>query len=277
MELPEVMPALAATTSLASELGLRVAGTTIIQRANRLTVRLLPCDVLVRIAATVRRNEQIAMFELDMAQRLEVAGSPIALLEPRVEPHVYIQDGFAITFWRYYETSADETTPDEYAHALERLHAGMKHLDVVAPRFTDRVDEAQAIVQDRSQSHELAEADRELLSDSLRDLRRAVVARGANEQLLHGEPHPGNLLKTASGMRFIDFETCCYGPIEFDIAHAPDEIAGHYADADQTLLRDCRLLKLAMVASWRADRDDVFPNGREMRDEMLVQLREACS
>jgi hypothetical protein len=29
-----------------------------------------------------------------------------------------------------------------------------------------------------------------------------------------------------------------------------------------------------MVASWRADRDDVFPKGREMRDEYLAMIRE---
>ena len=187
-----------------------------------------------------------------------------------------VRDGFAITFWKYYEPlPAGEITLVEYARALERLHAGMRQLDVTAPHFTDRVDEAQAIVEDRWQSPDLVDADRELLINSLRCLRRAVVARGTCEQLLHGEPHVGNLLKTTSGMRFIDFETCCYGPVEFDIAHAPDEIGDHYALADQLQLRDCRILMLAMVAAWRADRDDDFPNGREARDALLSRIREA--
>ncbi len=282
MESTQVSRALTATTSVASALGLRVEDAIVIQRANRLTVRLEPCDVLVRIAATVRRNQEIAAFELEIARRFEEADSPVAVLDPRVEPLVYMRDGFAITFWKYYEplsedggTPAGEITPAEYAQALERLHAGMRQLDVTAPHFTDRVDQAQSIVQDRSQSPELVDADRELLTNSLRSLRRAVVDRSAGEQLLHGEPHPGNLLSTTSGMRFIDFETCCYGPVEFDIAHAPDEVGDHYPLADRLLLRDCRILKLAMVAAWRADRDDVFPNGREMRDELLSQVREA--
>jgi hypothetical protein len=275
MEAAEVSRALTATTSIASELGLRVEDTIIIQRANRLTVRLVPCGVLARVAATVRRNHEIAGFELDMARRLEKADGPIAVLEPRVEPLVYVRDGFAITYWTYYEPSpAGETTPAEYAQALELLHASMRQLDVTAPHFTDRVDEAQSIVGDLSQSPELLDAERELLANTLRSLRRSVVDSGADEQLLHGEPHAGNLLKTASGMRFIDFETCCYGPIEFDIAHAPDEVGDHYTLADRLLIRDCRILKLAMVAAWRSDRDDVFPKGREMRDEFLGMIRE---
>ena len=128
---------------------------------------------------------------------------------------------------------------------------------------------------DRSQSPALVDEDRELLTNSLRSLRRSVVDRGADEQLLHGEPHAGNLLRTTSGLRFIDFETCCYGPVEFDIAHAPDEVGDHYALADRLLLRDCRILMLAMVAAWRADRDDEFPKGREMRNTLLSMVREA--
>ena len=133
----------------------------------------------------------------------------------------------------------------------------------------------QSIVRDRSQSPELIDADRELLANSLRSLRWAVVDRSADEQLVHGEPHVGNLLRTTSGMRFIDLETCCYGPVEFDIAHAPDDVGDHYALADPLLLRDCRILILAMVAAWRADRDDDFPNGRAERDALLSQIRAA--
>ncbi len=58
----------------------------------------------------------------------------------------------------------------------------------------------------------LADADRELLGSTLRGLRRVIGDRGAAEQLLHGEPHPGNVLTTKSGLLFIDLEACCRGP-----------------------------------------------------------------
>jgi thiamine kinase-like enzyme len=276
MEPTEVSRGLAATTADASELGLSVDHASVIQNANRLAVRLLPCDVLARVASPVRQNHEVAAFELEMARHFEEADCPIAVLEPRVEPVVHVRDGFAITYWKYYEPlPVADTTLAEYAQALEHLHACMRQLDSPAPHFTDRVEEAQSIVRDRSQSPELIDADRELLANSLRSLRLAVVDRGADEQLLHGEPHTGNLLRTTSGVRFIDLETCCYGPVEFDIAHAPDEVGDQYVLADPLLLRDCRILVLAMVAAWRADRDDDFPNGRAMRDALLSLIREA--
>ena len=152
----------------------------------------------------------------------------------------------------------------------------MRQIDVTTPHFTDRVAEAQWLVGSRDQTPELADADRELLSNTLRSLRRAIGDRGAAEQLLHGEPHPGNLLRTKKGLLFIDLETCCRGPVEFDIAHAPEEVSEHYPDADQELLRECRVLMLAMVAAWRWDRDDQFPNGRRAARELLSEIRAAC-
>ena len=77
----------------------------------------------------------------------------------------------------------------------------MRLLDVAAPHFTDRVDEAQTVVRDCAQIPDLAAADRELLTNSLRSIRQAILDSSANEQPLHGEPHAGNFLKTTSGLR----------------------------------------------------------------------------
>ena len=219
-----------------------------------------------------------AEFEVELAQRLAETESPVAALEPRVEPRVYERDGFVVTLWTYYEpVSPQEVSPADYADALERLHAGMRKIDVTTPHFTDRVAEAQRLVASRDHTPALADADRELLSNTLRSLRRAIGDRGAAEQLLHGEPHPGNVLSTKNGLLFIDLETCCRGPVEFDIAHVPEEVSEHYPDADQELLRECRILMLAMVAAWRWDRDDQFPNGRQLGTEWLSQIRAGLS
>ena len=192
-----------------------------------------------------------------------------------MEPRVYERDGFAITLWTYYEpVTPREVSPADYANALERLHAGMRKLDVTTPHFTDRVAEAQQLVASRDHTPALADADRELLGNTLRSLRRAIGDRGAAEQLLHGEPHPGNVLSTKNGLLFIDLETCCRGPVEFDLAHVPEEVSEHYPDADQELLRECRILVLAMVAAWRWDRGDQFPNGQRAGRELLSALRE---
>jgi len=168
-----------------------------------------------------------------------------------------------------------ELAPADYAGALERLHAGMRTLDVPAPHFTDRVEQAQLLVASRDRTPALADADRALLADTLRNLRRAIGGRGGAEQLLHGEPHPGNVRATKNGPLFIDLETCCRGPVEFDLAHAPDEVSDHYPDVDQDLLRECRILVLAMITTWRWDRGDQLPNGRRLAAQWLGQIRAA--
>lgn len=272
MQASEVRRAVAAAMSIAASLDLAVDDAVVLNNSNKLTLRLLPCDVLARVAPEAEQNAQ---FEIEVAQRLAEAGSPVAVLDPRVEPGVHERDGFTVTLWTYYEpVTARDHAPADYAEALERLHAGMRGLDVPTPHFTDRVEEAQQLAADRERTPDLIDADRELLGDTLRNLRRAVGERGS-EQVLHGEPHPGNVVATKHGLLFIDFETCCRGPVEFDLAHAPDALAEHYRGVDLDLLRDCRILMLAMVTMWRWDRGDQLPNGRRLAAEWLGQIRAA--
>jgi Ser/Thr protein kinase RdoA (MazF antagonist) len=245
----------------------------VLHDSDKLTLRLLPCDVVARVAHV---GQEVAEFEVELAQQLAGTGSPVAALEPRVEPRVYVCDGFAVTLWTYYEpVSIREVSPTEYAFALARLHAGMRSIDMATPHFTDRVAQARSLVADRDRTPELSDADRELLSNTLRSMSREIQDRGASEQLLHGEPHPGNLLRTNNGLLFIDLETCCRGPVEFDIAHAPEEVSRYYPNADQELLRQCRVLMLAMITTWRWNRDDRLPNGRRLAREWLSELRAA--
>jgi Ser/Thr protein kinase RdoA (MazF antagonist) len=264
---------MAAAMSVASSLDLAVDDAIVLHDSNKLTLRLLPCDVLARVAPVAH---QVSQFEVELARRLAGSGCPVAALERRVDPRVYEREGFAVTLWTYYEPATPhEITPADYASALERLHAGMRELDIPAPHFTDRVEQAQQLVASRDRTPALADADRELLSDTLRSLRRVIGDRGAAEQLLHGEPHPGNVLTTKNGPLFIDLETCCRGPVEFDLAHAPEEVGEHYPGVNQDLLRECRILVLAMVTTCRWDRDDQLPNGRQLGAEWLSQIRAA--
>lgn len=272
MEVPSAARAEAAAKATAASAGLRADDAIVLNDSNKLTLRLLPCDVVARVAPASHR---IARFEIDIAQRLGESGCPVAALDPRAEPRVHRRDGFDITFWTYYEpVSAEEIPPAEYAAALERLHAGMRSLELPTPHFTDRVEEALRILANREVSPELAEPDRRLLAETLRDLSREIGGRG-KEQVLHGEPHPGNLLATVEGPLFIDFETCCRGPVEFDLAHAPEGLEEHYPGVDRELLRQCRILMLAMVTTWRWDRDDRLPNGRSLGEAWFAQMRAA--
>jgi len=270
---PSTIPrAVAAGVTTAQTAGLKVDDAIVLNDSNRLAVRLLPCDVLARIAAET--HQAIAQFELEVAGQLARTGSPVAALASGAAPQVQVFDDFVVTLWAFYECiPSGDIAPPVYARAMRQMHEGMRQVEMAAPHFTERVAEARSLLSDRGRTPELPDTHRRLLLDTLRSLTRSVVNARAGEQLLHGEPHLGNVLNTKMGPLFVDFETCCRGPVEFDLAHAPEKVAEYYPAIDRDLLRMCRILVLAMITTWRWDRDDQLPNGRQLRTEWLNQLR----
>ena len=235
-------------------------------------MRLTPCDVLARIAP--RAWEDGLRFEAEVARRLAETGSPVGELEPRAEPRVYLRDAFALTLWTYYE-QVGEIAPADYADALVQVHAGLRQIDLAAPHITDRVAAWVEEVNDPKQTPELPGPDRELLSTTFRRVRNAINRWDAGDQLLHGEPHPGNLLSTNRGPLFINLHTCQRGPVEYDIAYAPEEVAVHYPGANQHLVHQFRVLMWAGITTMRWLPWDQFPNRDYWRVEGLNQLRAA--
>ena len=138
----------------------------------------------------------------------------------------------------------------------------------------DRVAEAHHLVVRPEATPALADADRELLDSTLRSVTMAVARRTTAEQVLHGEPHPGNVLATTEGPLFVDLETLCRGPIEFDLAHVPDAVSDRYPGVDQGLLGELRGVVLAMVAAWRFDKTDRQPNGDRAGRQLIDALRQ---
>jgi aminoglycoside phosphotransferase (APT) family kinase protein len=270
---PEARRAVAAAMAVASEAGLTVDDAVIVHDSNNLVVRLMPANLLARIAPS---DHQASLREIELAQELVEVGAPVAALASGVDPKVFERDGFAITFWTYYEQveTTGQVSPTDYASALRRLHDSFREIDLETPHFTNRVEEAELLVTNREATPMLTDSDRALLFDTLKRRTRAIVDRSTSEQILHGEPHPGNLLNTRDGLLFVDLETTCRGPIEFDLAHVPVAVSDGYTGADREMLRDCQLLVLAMVAAWRWDRHDQFPNGREAGEDLLRALRD---
>ena len=259
-------------SSLAGRLNLLVDDIVVVHNSNKLALRLLPCDVFARVALVGR---EVFALEVELARRLEAGACPVAALEPRVDPRVYRGDGFAMTLWTHYEVAtSDQLSPVDYAAALHRLHAGMLRAEIAAPHFMQRVAQAVRLVADPNDSPGLSGADRDLLLGSLRVASEEILRCGAPEQLLHGEPHSDNVLNAHDGPRFIDFETCCRGPVEFDVAHVPDEVSAYYPALHGPLLQTCRRLVLAMVGAWRWDVRDEFPDGIRHGREILTILRE---
>jgi len=269
VEQSAVVHATSAALSIANEIGLLASDAVLLRNTNKLALRLLPCDVFARVAPA---ELGYGPFEVDIAQQLMSVGTPVAELEARVEPRFYEREGFDVSFWTYYEPVAADVRPAEYGQALHRLHVGMREIvaPIVTPHFRQRVADPAGNVD----STALLDAnDRTFLRRVLRELEHAVVDHRAPEQLIHGEPHTGNVLSTTSGAKLIDLETCCLGPVEFDVAHAPTTVDEHYPNANKALIDDCRGLMLAMIAKHRCAPDDQFPNRRRAPRDLIGALR----
>ncbi|QDP94626.1 aminoglycoside phosphotransferase family protein [Microlunatus elymi] len=275
MELSHSRRAVTAAMSTGSALGLAVDDAVVLNDSNRMVVRLTPCDTVARVTPTTHYagHWMSPEREVEIVAGLGQTDSPVAQLDPRVEPRVQVRDGFAITFWTYFEPMQSRVPPADYTRALERLHVGLRQLGVTTPHITDRVTAVQQDVANRDVTPELTDADRAFLASTLGDLTLSITDRRAPEQLLHGEPHPGNVLVTRDGPLFIDFENTARGPVEYDLGWLPIRVSDRYTQADQQLVDGCRGLVLSMVAAYRWRRGDRHPSGRESGTAFLNALR----
>src|SRR5881227_1863531 len=105
MQALDVGRAVGVAMEVASELDLAVADARVLHDSNKLALRLLPCDVVARVAFA---GLEAFQAELEIGRRLDEIEVPVASLEPRVEPRVYERHGFGVTFWTYYEQARQE-------------------------------------------------------------------------------------------------------------------------------------------------------------------------
>lgn len=274
MEFPLVQRAIDAARSAIGALGFDAGDGTVIHNSDRIAVRFAPCNILARIAP--QAWEEGLQFEADVAHRLGQIGAPVGTLEPRAGPCVYVRDTFALTLWTFYDQAGD-VAPADYAAALMRLHASLRQIDGAAPHVAIRIAGWAEELRDQQQTPELPAAERELLSTTFGQVQTVMNRWERADQVLHGEPHPGNLLATSSGPRFIDFHTCQRGPVEYDIAFLPEDAAAHYPGANHALVRQLRALMWAGFTTMRWRHRDQFPNRDYWRAEGMDRLRAALA
>ncbi len=100
-------------------------------------------------------------------------------------------------------------------------------------------------------------------------MRRRVNRAAKTDRAIHGGAHDGNLLRIREGVRWIDFDTACRGPAEWDLAHLPPVAAKYFPKVDAELLELMRGLVSAEVAiwCWRA-----YGRAREVNDAARFHL-----
>ncbi len=139
-------------------------------------------------------------------------------------------------------------------HAALRSYPG--ELPVLAPVANDIPYGLAALPQ---AGDVLSDADARLLRATAEQLQPFLAAPGADLQPLHGDVHPGNLIATRDGLRWIDFEEVCRGPVEWDLAlvDSAGAVGRHHRPDPATLARCKQLRALHLVLSLVAYREDL--------------------
>ncbi|MGH2742492.1 MAG: phosphotransferase [Thermoleophilaceae bacterium] len=134
-------------------------------------------------------------------------------------PGPHVEDGLAITFWRFVEHDPEHPPSGrEAGEALRRLHEALEDYPGELPPFVGLLDECARVIDRLEESGGLGAARPEVLRGALERVRMAIDGAALPAQPLQGDAGRSNLLRTPGGLLWTDFEDTCAGPIGWDLA-----------------------------------------------------------
>ncbi|KUI35481.1 aminoglycoside phosphotransferase [Mycobacterium sp. IS-1496] len=249
--------AVAAATAAGRDLGLHVDEPRVLYDVFSVIVHLAPAPVAVRVPTVLppslrtRPDRQAAQqrAELAVAGWLADRGFPVVPPAPLVPREPVARDGFSMTFWQYLDAVTD-AEPDwrRRCASTARLHAALREYDGEGLGFWTQFDtyipEALAELE-----HHPGLLDRADVIRAQRDWERiepVMTSRAAFEskfpgvdlQPVHGDAPFHNMIVTATGEYWSDFELVTLGAVESDLALVgPEGRAAYDAAATELGLR----------------------------------------
>jgi hypothetical protein len=233
-------------------------------------VHLAPAPVVVRVPTVLPRSYATDPDRQTAQQRSELAvagwladrGHPVVAPSPLVPREPVRREGFSMTFWQFVdEVPGAEPDVARRCEATAGLHAVLRDYDggdlgFWTP-FSTYIPDGLAELEQRPDllaPADLARAQREWADigpalSSREDFERAFP--GAAVQTIHGDAPFHNMITTAAGEMWSDFELVTTGPVESDITMAGPEGVAAYTEAAARLgLRtpDERLLRVTETA-----------------------------
>lgn len=274
--------AVAASVSVASTCGIRVSDPHVLADAYSVRVHLKPAPIVARISTltSILRSpiESWLARELSVAEFLAAKGAPVVPpsdLLPRVPHHC---DGLAMTFWRYFEPVSDALPAQAIVGGMQaELHAVLRDypgdLPLLAPPLNDI---PRGIDRLKQLGNILPESDLTLLQATYDRLLPQLTNPVGLLQPLHGDAHALNLIPTAKGLLWNDFEDTCTGSIAWDCINLDDEGIAAYPNApDLATLEPYRKMRQLHAIVWVYAMLPELPDWRESAGAMLDELRNA--
>jgi hypothetical protein len=209
-----------AALAVARAHGLDVVDPVVLHDGVNVVVHLRPAPVVARVATLtpLLRPAVQRPFgrEVALAGALSEAGAAVVPPSAELPPGPHQQDGLTLSFWRFVEVLPARPTPAQAGAALGELQAA---LDDVDPGWDgDPLDtplDDLAVFADRGRA---LGADPELVERVPELAGRLRPLLHGEAGVLHGDAHPGNLLATSDGWRWVDLEDTSRGPRGWDVA-----------------------------------------------------------
>lgn len=217
------MPAapIAAARKLAARLGLPDSPPVLLKDGSNVLVGMGAVVARVATATATARPDAAAWLARDvaLARFARAQGTPAVgpCDEPPPGPHH--QDGFAITLWPYTQHDPSRVpAPAEAGALLAELHGALEDYPGELPDDGPMrdIDAVLGLLDARDAPADTRTALRVRARATLAAADRAAGRWPARP--LHGDAHPGNILCTPDGPRWIDFEDTWRGPIAWDLA-----------------------------------------------------------
>jgi len=210
----------AAAVAVARAHGLAVADPAVLSDGVNLVVHLRPAPVVARVATlTPLLRPDVARQprrDLALATALAATGAPVLTPSDLLPPGPHEHDRLTLSFWRFVEVLPERPTPAVAGTTLAQLLTVLADVD---PGWDgDPLDtplDDLAVFTDRGVELGAPAGLVALTGELLGELRPRLVGP---VRLLHGDAHPGNLLRTASGWVWADLEDTCRGPVGWDLA-----------------------------------------------------------
>ena len=188
-----------------------------------LLVRLDPAPVVARVAtlaATIRPDPAAWLArEVSVVGFLAGRGAPVVPPSDELPPGPHERDGFAMSLWR--SVDHDPAVVPE-AGEVGRMLAGL-HRDLAAypgelPFMPNLLEDTANSIEVLERGRAISAGDATALRNGLEQVKRWLSGLSGPVQAIHGDPHPENMVVTADGPLWIDFEDTCAGPVTWDIA-----------------------------------------------------------
>ena len=243
--------------------GFAVDRAEVVSVAANVLLRLEPGPVAARLTGATEGFRDSAgnlRREARLAAMLAAAGAPV----PAPLGGPYEAGGRDVTLWPWLELDGLAGDAAQAGVALRACHDALEAIDPAGLHLEPLAMLAEA--------RRLAQS---ALPEALPAIDRARAALGAApHRIVHGDSHPGNVLWTADGPLWSDWEDAHLGPLEWDLAclvsaarvrgddfgWAEAALAAHGAPFDATLLDACVDARVAqgaayLAATGRGDRD----------------------